>query len=412
MIWEKHRHTSLKNVQVEHLSYIKEVINEYAHFARDKPENLNEHPISHEVPAELTAIYDAVREPSPWRYTMYNGELGSLWSYKYLCEKLQLKIDVDLEKKSDHLHKYFLANSTPNYEGGLFFGLSGILLFKFLLNPSPSIADELFTLTQQYAHLKSNELFWGESAYALCCLHMFEKSNQARWLDLYQDIVKSMINKLETIPGKDYKIWQQFLDGVYVYHLGAAHGYVGNVHAILASQHVLPEFKLRDQMFDNTIKLLNDTALESPGCCNWDQSIGEPRLNRTAKLVQWCHGAPGIVTSLAGYKKADESFEKTLVKASDMVWQAGPLDKSVGGICHGTAGNGYTFLFMYQRTGDEIWLERAKQFASAAIFSSQQTRQQVGQYKHKYWVGDLGTAVYVADCMLKNTGILTLDKVD
>ncbi|MEO8739330.1 MAG: lanthionine synthetase LanC family protein [Casimicrobiaceae bacterium] len=36
-----------------------------------------------------------------------------------------------------------------------------------------------------------------------------------------------------------------------------------------------------------------------------------------------------------------------------------PLNKGAG-LCHGTAGNGYALLKFYRRTGDAIWLERAR----------------------------------------------------
>lgn len=412
MIWESHRHTALTTSQADPLSYVRRVIEEYEYLRKQRSATADNHPIAHEVPAELTELYDAVHEPLSWSYTLYNGELGALWGYHYLCKQLGVQPKIDLEKQCAELEQGFLSNSTPNYETGLFFGLSGILLFRYLINPSNRIADQIFQLTLQHARLISNELFWGESACALCCLHMYRLSQEARWLDLYQEICASMIYKLEPAPDGQHKIWKQFLDGVSVYHLGAAHGYAGNAHAILASQSLLPDFPARDEFFANTVDVLAHTRLNSDTCCNWAQSIGTPRPHRTAKLVQWCHGAPGIVTSLAGYQSHDPAFERMLEQAANMTWQAGPLSKSVGGICHGTAGNGYAFLFMYRRTGDAMWLDKAQQFCDSAIASSLKTHEKVGQFKHRYWVGDIGTAVFAADCALKNTGILTLDKVN
>jgi len=37
-----------------------------------------------------------------------------------------------------------------------------------------------------------------------------------------------------------------------------------------------------------------------------------------------------------------------------------PNDEKGAGICHGTAGNGYALLKTFERTGDELWLERAR----------------------------------------------------
>ena len=41
-----------------------------------------------------------------------------------------------------------------------------------------------------------------------------------------------------------------------------------------------------------------------------------------------------------------------------MVWQRGLLKKGYG-ICHGVAGNAYTFLSLYKATNEEMYLHRA-----------------------------------------------------
>jgi hypothetical protein len=48
------------------------------------------------------------------------------------------------------------------------------------------------------------------------------------------------------------------------------------------------------------------------------------------------------------------------------VWRAGPLTKGPS-LCHGTAGNGFAFLSLYQRSGDALWLSQARRFAMHAI---------------------------------------------
>ena len=69
-------------------------------------------------------------------------------------------------------------------------------------------------------------------------------------------------------------------------------------------------------------------------------------------LVQWCHGAAGIVTAMAMTPKNDSSnsnlLDELLEKTGELVWQAGPLVKG-SNICHGTSGNGYAFLYLYKR---------------------------------------------------------------
>ena len=76
---------------------------------------------------------------------------------------------------------------------------------------------------------------------------------------------------------------------------------------------------------------------------------------------------------------------------------AGPLAKGAN-LCHGTAGNGYAFPSLLERTGDALWLQRARAFRRHAI--PQVARERTGSGRGHYsWSGDLGTALYLADCV-------------
>ena len=53
-----------------------------------------------------------------------------------------------------------------------------------------------------------------------------------------------------------------------------------------------------------------------------------------------------------------DSYLELAKSAGDVVWERGLLKKGYG-LCHGTAGNGYTFLALYHTTNDTKWLHRA-----------------------------------------------------
>ncbi|MDQ5841401.1 MAG: hypothetical protein M3537_09745, partial [Chloroflexota bacterium] len=85
---------------------------------------------------------------------------------------------------------------------------------------------------------------------------------------------------------------------------------------------------------------------------NWPPGMFAPRPGGPSMLMQWCHGAPGVVTALADFPPhRSPDMEAMLIGAGHAIWKAGPLSKGYG-LCHGTAGNGYAFLKLYQRTGD------------------------------------------------------------
>ena len=109
--------------------------------------------------------------------------------------------------------------------------------------------------------------------------------------------------------------------------------------------------------------------------------------------MQWCHGAPGIVATLAHLLE-----QELAVSGGELTWRAGPLRKGAN-LCHGTAGNGYAFLALLRRTGDERWLERARAFAMHAALQVERARTEAGRGRYSLWTGDVGTALYLADCL-------------
>jgi hypothetical protein len=100
--------------------------------------------------------------------------------------------------------------------------------------------------------------------------------------------------------------------------------------------------------------------------------------------------------------------EELFLAGAELPWRAGPPTIEKGpGICHGTAGNGYAFLKAYWRMNDELWLERARRFAMHAFEQVRRLRAQTGRGRYSLWTGDLGVALYLADC-ISGTGIFPI----
>ncbi|KAM3823119.1 lanC-like protein 2 isoform 2-T3 [Vipera latastei] len=95
----------------------------------------------------------------------------------------------------------------------------------------------------------------------------------------------------------------------------------------------------------------------------------ERKNERCPLLYQWhrkqyvgaAHGVAGIYYMLMQVFKEDK-YLKDAMECSDVIWQRGLLRKGYG-ICHGTAGNGYSFLSLYHLTQDKKYLYRACKFA-------------------------------------------------
>ena len=145
--------------------------------------------------------------------------------------------------------------------------------------------------------------------------------------------------------------------------------------------------------------------------CEGGQATWHPQLAGTGrenakKLLQFCHGAPGFVISLADFP--GEELDELLLAAGATTWSAGPLNKG-SNLCHGTAGNGYAFLVLHQRTGDPVWLDRARAFAMHALMQYERAACEYGQLRYSLWTGDLGLAVYLWDCIHARPRFPTLD---
>jgi lantibiotic modifying enzyme len=166
-------------------------------------------------------------------------------------------------------------------------------------------------------------------------------------------------------------------------YLGPAHGFAGNVHALRG-------FLADDELRRRIEPVLREHAVRDGDAVNWPPGPGHP-----PDRVQWCHGAPGIVSTLG-----DLLPEDLLLGGAETTWRYGPHEKGPG-LCHGTAGNGYALLKTYGVTGDERWLERALAFADAALAHR--------QHRHSLFTGDIGAALFAQACLDRDPAFPILD---
>ena len=84
-----------------------------------------------------------------------------------------------------------------------------------------------------------------------------------------------------------------------------------------------------------------------------------------------------------------------VLTGAELTWSAGAHRERKGaGICHGTAGNGYALLAAFDRTGDELWLDRAHCFAVHALAQAERKAP-----LYALWIGAIGATVFASDCL-------------
>jgi hypothetical protein len=248
----------------------------------------------------------------------------------------------------------------------LWMGETGIRLVLQRIAPSRANLERLAELIAANARDERCELMWGSPGTILAGRELgLDVTASVEWLERRRDTEG---------------LWTQQLYGKSTRYLGPAHGFAGCVLA------------LRDVAAVS--ETLQRYAVEEAGLVNWPALPGR-RLDANGDgqiRTQWCHGAPGIVASLAYILD-----EPLAVAGGELTWRAGPLRKGAN-LCHGTAGNGYAFLALLERTGNERWLARARTFAMHAAAQVERSRSEDGRGRYTLWTGDLGTAVYLADC--------------
>jgi Lanthionine synthetase C-like protein len=339
--------------------------------------------------------WDVWQTPLPLK-SLYVGAGGVVWALDALRRRGHAETKLDLASTAAHVLELWRAKpdlmegmvlpSTP--ASSLLCGESGLLLVAWRLAPSGDLADALLARVRENVDNEFEELMWGSPGTLLAARAMDEWTGEERWAEAWRESAEALLARREN------GLWTQRLYGNENRLLGPVHGLVGNVHALL------PEHDLRRE----TATILARQAVSEDGLANWPAVVdGKLETADGAIRVQWCHGAPGIVATAADYLD-----EELVLAGAELTWRAGAHGAEKGaGICHGTAGNGYSLLKAFARTGDERWLERARRFAVHALLQSEQAGS-----RYSLFTGDPGVALFASSCLDAEAGFPILDGWD
>ncbi|HEY3773409.1 MAG TPA: LanC-like protein [Solirubrobacteraceae bacterium] len=285
-----------------------------------------------------------------------------------------------------------LETGTPPPPPSLLFGESGILLAceAIAATGDPGTRDALAAAVAANARNPTRELCWGSPGTMIAAEAMWRQTADPRWRELWRDSARWLIEEWED------PVWVQNMYGETRRYVGAGHGFASNVSVLLSGLDLLGHNGDTDHaaLVDRIITTTATLAQREGALGQWP-ALADTETER--RPVQWCHGAPGIVTALAT-APPDPRVDELLIAGGELTWRAGPLRKGVG-LCHGTAGNAYAFLALHQRTGGERWLERARAFAMDAAADANNWRDSHGQGRYALFTGDLGVALLLADCL-------------
>jgi hypothetical protein len=338
--------------------------------------------------------WDNWHATSPMK-NLYVGAASVLWGLDQLRRRGYRQTTLDLADLA--LRNLALFREKPDFlkvmklpeprEAALLTGEAGILLVAWRLAPSDALGDDLFALVRANVDNEAEEVMWGSPGTLIAAHAMLEWTREERWRQAWDESAEALMSR----RGGD-GLWVQRLYGQELRSLTPPHGLVGNVQALLP---------LLDRQRGSALKreagsVLAENVVLEDGLANWPPRPRPELPGPDGQIrVQWCAGSPGIVIGAATYL-----HEELLRAGAELPWRTGPPGLEKGpGICHGTAGNGYAFLKAFARTGDEQWLDRARSFAVHALNQVRRLRKQRGRGRYSLWTGDVGAALYAADCI-------------
>jgi len=347
---------------------------------------------------------------------LYMGTAGVVWSqielashgYGRLRNKYVGVLEEERVATMARMKNGVPSSNRDDYLSGLLLAELGFMVPLMRLDPTDRNRQITIELISGNLNNRVLELMWGSPGSMLFLNALLTSGSVPQHqASLLFEGAAFLKNELTRSSSRGCLLWSQHLYGESAHLLGAVHGFAGNA---LAISKALPFLSDSDAAF--WVELIRDTVKRSADRegrrANWQQSIDSHRSGRTDFLVQICHGAPGVIACLSDLMGEDEEFDELMIAGGNLTWDAGPLAKG-GGFCHGTAGNGWAFLKLFEATADEIWLDRARRFAAAAIVQAKQSALDHGDHHYSLWTGDHGIAIFLEACMSGRTSLPTIE---
>lgn len=370
--------------------------------------------ITHETIAQLQTVRSLPGHPmddQTFGSDLYFGMAGVLWAIHYLQSVGAVDPTFDVaahldETLSQNRQRYPKVSPYPEQSSYLF-GELPLLLLQYKLSPSEETAAQILSAVRRNDTQPVRELMWGIAGSMLAAHFMYQWTQDTQWQAVFSAQADILLQAWQPIGAGSY-LWTVDLYGSQQQWLGPVHGFASNLTPLIVGRSLLSEEAFQD-ISARAMTTLVHTAVTENNLANWAAVYDAATSHQPPKLVQYCHGAPGMVTALSLLPQGvNEQFDRILEQGGELTWQAGPLKKG-SNLCHGTGGNGYAFLKLFVRSGNAIWLDRARAFAMHSIEQYRQSQQLYGQLRYPLWTGDLGLAVYLWDCLQAQAQFPTVD---
>ncbi len=338
---------------------------------------------------------------------LLHGACGVIWALHYLESVRAVRLSRSYLGHLETLrerNRVWLESIGSREFGSYLAGDVPILMLAFGNAPTDELANRIAALIENNLENPARDLMLGSPGTMLAALFLYERTGGERWADLFRRTADKLWSELVWSPEHACRYWTQDLYGQHCTYLDGVHGFVATALPIIRGRGLLgPEsFAAWEQCIVDTVRR---TATWEGSLVNWRPELHAPK-GPPKMLMQYCHGAPGFVVCLADLPGT--ALDRLLLAAGEATWAAGPLVKG-SNLCHGTGGNGYAFLKLYRRTGEPMWLARARAFAMHGIVQTEAEERRRHRMRYSLWTGDAGFAIYLWDCLHGSARFPTLD---
>ena len=324
-------------------------------------------------------------------FNIYSGISGVAW----FLYKSNLLSSEDLEQYLVQAEKELSRSknfTTPQHS--FILGELGPKLLRSCITKSLNELKSFLERPISDKHTDALDIFLGLPGVALGLLLIRNELETDIFDDyLYDIFIKIKKSKKHSHEDNVY-YWEVVLpenyENRYHQYIGISHGSAGNYSILHRIANVLSLKSDTEWLQDNLYKLLVATMYTKNGTAHWPAK----RNQKNRDLVQWCHGAPGIIHATEHF--STDKFGKIVTSAMQTTLQEGVLEKGYN-ICHGTSGNllciykGISFLKEERHVDLNLFI---KNFLQQVNRSSSDTNA-------SFFTGDSG-AWWAIDCILNN----------
>jgi hypothetical protein len=349
-------------------------------------------------------------EHTPRGSGLYFGGAGIAWALGELADAGYAASGVVERELVERLEQHMLAEpDDPELgSGGVWTGIPGVLAVAERRWPDAARRDRLHAFAQAALDSPALEILYGHPGHMALAAQLHARTGEPRWAAFWSLGADRLLARWERDPELGAWLWTQQLGSRPWRFVGAAHGLAGNVHVLLSGGALLAAER-RAEVEQRAVESLTRLAVVEDGRANWPPAAGSPLEGRGGIRVQWCNGAPGVVACTWPLAQDDEAWSALLLAGGRLVWEAGPL--RAPGLCHGTAGNAYALLGLWQRTRDERWLARARAFAQHAAGQVEERVKRLGHGRHSLYTGDEGVALCLASAIAGDAHMPAVDRL-